>query len=104
MFLIVLDNAVKFSPEGSAIAVTLTADSVTIQDEGCGIALEELPLIFERFHKARLEENRQGSGMGLAIAKQIAQRHHIRIDVTSELDRGTAFRFTWQAVPHSGDA
>ncbi len=104
MFLIMLDNAVKFSPEGSAVTVTLTPDSAIIRDEGIGIAPEELPLIFERFHKARLEENRQGSGMGLAIAWQIAQRHHIRIDVSSELNRGTEFRFTWQAEPHSGDA
>ncbi|MCE5343864.1 MAG: HAMP domain-containing protein [Eubacteriales bacterium] len=104
MFLIVLDNAVKFSPENSAVTVTLTPDSVTIRDEGQGISSEELPLIFDRFHKARLEENRQGSGLGLAIARQIAQRHSIHIDVASELGRGTAFRFSWQPQPQPGDA
>lgn len=95
MFLIVLDNAVKFSPEGSAIHVTLTPGSVTIRDEGPGIAPEELPLIFDRFHKARVEQNLQGSGLGLAIAREIATRHHMRIAVESEPGHGATFRFLW---------
>ncbi len=95
MFLIILDNAVKFSPENSTVTVTLTPHSITIQDEGVGISAEDLPLIFDRFHKTRSEANKQGSGLGLAIAKQIAQRHHMEVTVESEIGKGTAFHFTW---------
>ena len=95
MFLIVLDNAVKFSPENRTIYVTMNRNSVEIKDEGPGIAQEDLPFIFDRFHKARSEENRQGSGLGLAIAKQIALRHHIQITVDSKIGQGTVFTFTW---------
>jgi signal transduction histidine kinase len=101
MFLIILDNAVKFSPQGSTVTVTLTPNAVSIRDEGRGIAPEELPLIFERFHKARTEDNRQGSGLGLAIARQIAQRHGMRVTVQSELGRGTEFRFAWDGGDQS---
>ncbi len=95
MFLIVLDNAVKFSPEDSTVTVTLTPETVSIRDEGPGIAPEELPLIFDRFHKARTEENRQGSGLGLAIAKQIAERHGMRVEAESEVGKGATFTFRW---------
>ncbi len=96
MFMIVLHNAVKFSPSSSAVHVTLTKREAVIRDEGCGIAPEDIPYIFDRFRKARTEENRQGSGLGLAIAKQIAGRHGIRISVASKPGEGTAFTFNWQ--------
>jgi len=95
MFLIVLDNAVKFSPSGSAVHVTLTEKEAVIRDEGPGIFPEELPYIFDRFRKARTEENRQGSGLGLAIAKQIASRHGIQITVESKPQEGASFMFRW---------
>ncbi|MDD3213278.1 MAG: ATP-binding protein [Eubacteriales bacterium] len=95
MFMIVLHNAVKFSPENGEVTVTLAPGSVSVRDEGVGIAPEDLPLIFDRFHKARTEENRQGSGLGLAIAKQIAERHGMRIEVESEPGHGATFRFVW---------
>ena len=94
MFLIVLDNAVKFSKECSAIEVSLTKDLVTIQDHGVGIAPDLLPFIFDRFRKTPSEENRQGSGLGLAIAKQIAVRHEMEISVESTAGEGTVFGFT----------
>ncbi len=96
MYLIVLDNAVKFSPLSSKVYVTLNAQSVSIRDEGPGIPKEDLPFIFDRFHKQRAEENRQGSGLGLAIAKQIGLRHNISISAESEFGRGTVFTFCWE--------
>ncbi len=99
MFLIVLDNAVKFSPPGSAIEVALTRDRVAVRDHGAGIAPDLLPFIFDRFQKSRSEENRQGSGLGLAIARQIARRHGIEIAVESTPGGGTLFTFTLPARP-----
>jgi signal transduction histidine kinase len=97
MLMIVLDNAVKFSLEGSVVYLDLknTANGMAlyIRDEGCGIPSDDLPHIFERFHKQRLEGNKSGTGLGLAIAKQIADRHGIAIKVKSDLGKGTEFIF-----------
>ena len=97
MLVIVLDNAIKFSPAGSAAHLDLTHTTagitLRIRDEGCGIPPDELPYIFKRFHKQRTEENKSGTGLGLAIAKQIADRHGISIKVQSEPGQGTEFLF-----------
>ena len=97
MFLIVLDNAVKFSTPHSSVTVTLRPGSVSVRDTGVGIAPADVPLVFDRFHKARTEENRQGSGLGLAIARQIALRHHMSITLQSEPGKGTEVGFDWTA-------
>ncbi len=96
MLLIALDNAVKFSPPQSALHVQMETNTISIRDEGPGIAQEDLPHIFDRFYKSRSEENRQGSGLGLAIARQIAQRHGMRIAVDSREGQGTTVSFSWQ--------
>ncbi|BAK98276.1 putative two-component histidine kinase [Oscillibacter valericigenes Sjm18-20] len=93
MFLIVLDNAVKFSPAGSEIDVSLRNKVVSISDHGNGIAEADLPHIFDRFYKVVSEENKSGSGLGLAIAKQIADRHNIGVAVTSKINEGAKFQF-----------
>jgi len=93
MLLIVLDNAVKFSPAGSAVEVRLTPELVSIRDNGPGIPPEDLPHIFDRFYRASTGRDTQGSGLGLAIAKRIAERHGVKIEVASEPGRGTEFRF-----------
>ena len=99
MFLIVLDNAVKYSPANTAVTVTLSPTGVSVQDEGPGIAPEELPLLFDRFRRARATAHREGSGLGLAIAQQIAQRHGIRMSVASKPACGSTFRFDWDVPP-----
>lgn len=68
MFLIALDNAVKFSPTDSEIHVSLKNKIVTISNKSDGIVDEDLPHIFDRFYKAKSEEIKNGSGLGLAIA------------------------------------
>ena len=93
MFMIVLDNAVKFSASGSIIDVSCMKNSVMIKDYGCGISEQDMPYIFERFYKLDNETNRAGTGLGLAIAKQIAKRHSIDIDVESREGIGTQFTF-----------
>ena len=98
MFLIILDNAIKFSNENSVIKIDIEVHNnitVRITDQGIGIASEELPFIFEKFYKSRLRQNAQGSGLGLVIAKQIAIKHDGRIEVESELGKGTTFQFSF---------
>jgi signal transduction histidine kinase len=95
MLLIVLDNAVKFSPENSTIYAIMDTGSLAITDEGPGIAPEDLPGLFERFHQSLSSAGKGGSGLGLAIAKQIALRHDIGIALDSEQGKGTTVRFTW---------
>lgn len=99
MFIVVLDNAVKFSPEGGRVEVTCAGNAaplVSIRDEGEGIPPEEVPYLFERFYKSKSPANKQGSGLGLAVAKQIAQRHGIAVSVASEPGKGSEFRFQFQ--------
>jgi signal transduction histidine kinase len=96
MFLIVLDNAIKFSAPGGDIIVTLKNNTVSIHDYGSGISETDLPYIFERFYKVQSDENKNGTGLGLAIAKQIADRHNIKITVKSEKGNGSEFIFQFE--------
>lgn len=95
MFLVVLDNAIKFSPKQGQIMIQLTENQVTISDQGPGIAPQDIPYIFDRFYRVKSEDNKAGSGLGLAIAKQIADRHRIQVEVHSELGTGTTFHFVF---------
>ncbi len=98
MFLVILDNAVKFSPENSVVYIRVTCEeqiSVSIRDEGIGISEEEQKYIFEKFYKSRLRQNAKGSGLGLAIAKQIALKHGGTIEIQSEVGKGTEITFTF---------
>ena len=101
MFLIILDNAVKFSHVNSAIHINLSKKDkllISIRDEGIGISKEELPFIFDKFYRSKLKQNAQGSGLGLAIAKQIALKHEGIITVNSEEGKGTEFLFSFQSL------
>lgn len=102
MLIIILDNAIKFSDEGSNIYINIKDNdeyfSLSIINSGIGISEEELPYIFDRFHKARSEENKNGTGLGLAIAKQIADRHNIKIEVYSKVNSITEFKFNINKV------
>lgn len=98
MFMIILDNAVKFAPADSIVSVKMHYEkketvAVSISDCGSGILPEEIPYIFDRFHKERSEQNKSGSGLGLPIAKQIAERHRITIKCESNARDRTTFSF-----------
>lgn len=97
MFSITIDNAVKFSRAGQSVDITLQAEAggytVAITDYGEGIAEEDIPHIFERFHREHSERNSSGSGLGLPIASQIAKRHDIEIVCKSRINEGTSFLF-----------
>lgn len=93
MFLIILDNAIKFSPQGDTVTVAIKDKTVAIKDNGIGIPKEDLPYIFDRFYKVKSDENKNGTGLGLSIAKQIADRHGVNILVNSKQNEGTEFIF-----------
>jgi signal transduction histidine kinase len=93
MLMIIIDNAIKFSPENSVVFISLKNREISIRDHGAGISQEDLPYIFERFYKSKSEQNKNGTGLGLSIAKQIAERHHIQLSVSSSQTEGTEFRF-----------
>lgn len=96
MLLIIIDNAVKFTDDpANHINVELKNGTVSISNIGPGIKEEELPLIFERFYKSRSEQNKNGTGLGLPIAKQIASRHGIGVSVSSVQGGSTTFKFVF---------
>jgi signal transduction histidine kinase len=94
-----MDNAIKFSPPGGVIQLRIAAKDgkayVTIRNQGPTIPAEELPLIFDRFHKSDKSRSmdKDGVGLGLYIVKTILNNHREQITVTSE-NGVTAFTFT----------
>lgn len=101
MFLIILDNAIKFTPENSYIHINLLKQDklkVSIRDEGIGIPKDDIKSIFAKFYKSNLKQNEKGSGLGLAIARQIAIKHGGTIEVHSEVGVGTEFVFHFQCL------
>jgi len=98
LFVIFLDNAIKYSPRGGNIELTaVKTDSravISFVDHGLGIDKEDIPHIFDRFYrgdKSRTKSGVFGYGLGLAIAKQIAERHGGSIKVDSQINKGTVF-------------
>jgi two-component system sensor histidine kinase VicK len=92
-----LSNAMKYSPESSPIIVQARVDGnhmlTSVIDRGIGIPSDEIPRLFERFHRARNVSSRYygGLGLGLYIAKAIVEAHHGSISVISEEGEGAAF-------------
>lgn len=96
MFLIVLDNAVKYSENGRGVWIE-TRDKkehyyVAIRDEGCGIPDEKQRFIFDKFYRS-FGDKTNGTGLGLAIMKNIAKHHGIEIRLYSEEGKGSKFSF-----------
>ena len=97
MIIIVLDNAIKFSNENQKVDILLKKENkkyeLKICDSGRGIDPENIGEIFNRYHKSNTEENKNGMGLGLAIAKEVALRHNIEIFVKSVPNIKTVFTF-----------
>ncbi len=94
LFLIFLDNAIKYSPPGTKVGVTLAKDNdvrIRFQDEGIGISKEDLPRIFERFFRAAPSGESHSGGLGLSIAQAIVQAHHGAIECESTPGAGSVF-------------
>ena len=92
---ILLDNAVKYTREGGKVTVTARERDgwaeLEVSDTGVGIPEDQLPLIFERFHRADPSRTADGAGLGLSIARQIAEAHGGQIGATSEPGKGSTF-------------
>ncbi|MBW2020539.1 MAG: HAMP domain-containing protein [Deltaproteobacteria bacterium] len=95
-----LDNAVKYTPEGGSITVVVEDAGkevhVTVKDTGIGIPRKDLNRIFERFYRVDKNRSREmgGTGLGLSIVKHIILGHGGRVWVRSELEKGSAFSFS----------
>ncbi len=103
----VLDNAIKFSPPGKQVIVTLQEKDdeylIKVIDQGIGVSPESFDHIFERFYRIHNLSNRQytGIGMGLFVAKAIVETHGGSIGFSSNQDGGSTFYFTLPRVPHT---
>jgi PAS domain S-box-containing protein len=90
-----LSNAIKYSPSGGVVRFSVDCDEASlmfrVQDQGIGIPAEEVPHLFESFHRASNVGTIPGTGLGLAIVKNAVQRHGGTIEVASRLGEGTAF-------------
>jgi signal transduction histidine kinase len=97
LLLILLDNAVKYSPENSQVTVRVLKEDkgcrIEVEDQGIGIDEKDIPHIFERFYRADKTRSRQtaGTGLGLSIAMEIAERHGGGIEVKSTPGKGSLF-------------
>ncbi len=100
VFVNLLSNAIKYTPEGGRITVGLRRDGghilATVSDTGCGIPADDVPKLFQEFYRALDPVNQQiqGTGLGLALVKRIVEAHHGRITVDSTRGKGTTFSIT----------
>jgi len=92
-----LDNAVKYSPAGAPIEVSVRDGEIVVADHGPGIAEEDLPRIFDRFYRAAAARSKPGAGLGLAIVREAAEAHGGRATAESSAG-GARFRLTLPVV------
>ena len=108
LLLILLDNALKYTPVRGKVSVDLTHTAqhviVTITDTGEGIPSEDLPLVWERFYKVDKAHTREnhGTGLGLSIARELIERHGASVSVTSQPGVGTTFVLQFPAIAPKG--
>ena len=92
-----LDNAVKFTPDGGTISITAQEEAsnikVAVSDTGIGIPMNDIPRIFERFYRVNKDRSRElgGTGLGLSIIKHIVQAHGGQVWVESQVGQGSTF-------------
>ena len=101
LLLILLENAVKFTPAGGRVRLDVTAENgrraVVITDTGVGISPEDLPRVFERFYRGESARATEGAGLGLAIARWIADLHGARLELRSSTGQGTSVILSFSA-------
>jgi two-component system heavy metal sensor histidine kinase CusS len=102
-----LDNALRFTPGNGSIQIALCqheADfEVVISDNGCGIAAQHLPRVFDRFYRVEASRGSDGAGLGLALVKSIVDLHGGTATIESNLGRGTVVKLVFPLPPSRGD-
>lgn len=94
-----LSNAIKYTDAGGAVSISAVKNDdavrISVSDTGCGIAAEHIPRIFERFYRVDKDRSREvgGTGLGLAIVKHIVEAHGSKVEVESEMGKGSVFSF-----------
>ena len=107
LFTNLIDNAIKFTPSGGHVDMSLKKDRgfamVSIRDTGIGIPEGESEHIFERFYRVDKSRAREsgGTGLGLSICQWIAKAHQGKIDLESELGKGSHFIVSLPLIPHT---
>ena len=89
-----IDNAIKYSPPGSTVVIRLDGQTLSVVDQGIGIAKQDQAKIFNRFYRsdeARTRGHSSGYGLGLAIAKAVADKNGYQLSVKSETGQGSTF-------------
>ncbi|MBI5029315.1 MAG: HAMP domain-containing protein [Chloroflexi bacterium] len=110
LFLNLMDNAVKYTPTGGQVTLSFGHDDngdcaqVSVSDTGVGIPEQDLPKVFDRFYRVDKARSREkgGTGLGLSIAKWIVDQHGGKIDVASQLGKGTTFTVCLPLVKQNG--
>jgi two-component system heavy metal sensor histidine kinase CusS len=94
-----VDNALRFTRDGGAIEISIRVQpahsEIVVSDNGCGIAPEHLPRVFDRFYRADSSRSSDGAGLGLALVKSIVDLHRGSAKIESELNRGTTVVLTF---------
>ncbi len=98
-----LDNAAKYSPEGTVVEVGLRDGELSVRDHGPGIPAADRPHVFDRFYRGATARGRPGSGLGLAIVRQVAETHGGSISVHEGAGGGSRFVLTLPALAAQDD-
>ena len=89
-----IDNAIKYSPPGSTVVIRLDGQTLSVVDQGIGIAKQDQAKIFDRFYRsdeARTRGQNSGYGLGLAITRAVADKNSYQLSVKSEAGQGSTF-------------
>jgi len=101
-----VDNALRFTPDGGEIKISVMGrdahSEIAVSDNGCGIAPEHLPRVFDRFYRADPSRSSGGAGLGLALVKSIIDLHGGTVRLESEVNRGTTVTITFRAPTYRG--